>query len=94
MSVCLFNGNVNRLDICAFITYIMLSKEELAVILDTDDFFNFDDQEGVYILFGSLRNKEKTYLDDIGIIYDYCEYDHYTYIDTTKYIHVGESLPY
>ena len=72
----------------------MLTKEELTVILDTNDFFNFDEKEGVYILFGSLRNKEKEYFDDIGIHYDYDEYDHYTTIDTTKYIHIGESLPY
>ena len=72
----------------------MLTKERLAIILDTNDFFNFDENEGVYIIFGSLRNKEKEYFDDIGIHYDYDDCEHYTIIDTTTYIRVGESLPY
>lgn len=72
----------------------MLTKERLAIILDTNDFFNFDENEGVYIIFGSLRNKEKEYFDDIGIYYDYDECEHYTTIDTTTNVSDGESLPY
>ena len=72
----------------------MLTRESLASILDTNDFFNFDTSDGVYILFGPLRNKEKDYFDDNGISYEYDDTEHYTVIDTTKVIRDGESLPY
>lgn len=72
----------------------MLTKEELAGILDTDDFFNFDRSDGVYILFGSLRNKEKEYFDDNDIRHEYDEIEHYTIIDTTYLIRTEESRPY
>ena len=85
---------VSGLEIVIAYTPYMLTKEELAGILDTDDFFNFDQSDGVYILFGSLRNKEKEYFDDNDIRHEYDEIEHYTIIDTTYLIRTEESRPY